>query len=48
MGGIFMCKRKRTFKVTEKFKGEDINKRKEVLEKLLYNIVRNKEKSSYK
>lgn len=40
-----MCKRKNKVKVIEKFKHEDIDKRKETLEKLLYNIIKNREEN---
>lgn len=44
MGGVFMCK-KNKIKVTENFKNPDIDKRKEALEKLFYNIIKNREEN---
>lgn len=38
-----MTKKQTKIKITEIFKNEDIDKRKETMEKLFYNIIKDKE-----
>ncbi|MBC2579728.1 hypothetical protein [Clostridium sp. DJ247] len=40
-----MCKKEMKIMVIEKFKNEDVDKRKETLEKLFYNLIKNREES---
>lgn len=40
-----MCKNQEKIKVSEEFRNEDIDKRKEVLQKMLYRIIKNREES---